>query len=217
MRAQRFCGSSRTGVLMERMQGVPPGQVTICQGGDVVPAWHPRAVTSTKRPPPCRNVALNPLRCTQYLLQKTSEVLTGSNPDVLVRPLMGSPRAVVLIQEVTQCLRRMKILPDFVIGSGVHGAAFSVLLVQALSEIGSDSQLMSSPHSDDQALLGKRVAIALPILTPEHVSGIREMSTVLSRAGAPRIGIVTLVEYGPTGLDPLVTSLLDIDLTRGRL
>lgn len=221
-------------------EGFAVGQVTMTVGGSMRPADHPKAV----HPYRDKRVATAALTSEETdpaiarhlveVLQATAAVLSGGNPDGLVRPFV-LPNSTQSARLLTDVLARRLVngerRPDVVIGHGTIGGIFAANITQGLIEGKCQAEFLPiernfrttgegynflCPEPEIRGILqGNRIVLAIPILSDQHVGEILEVKRLIDaeQCAAQMVGIVTLIQYGalpPTMAELKVEALLTI-------
>lgn len=220
--------------------GVASGQVTMTIGGTKIPAHDPNvvrprgshAVASVSSSTEESNAAVG--RKLVEVLQGTASVLSGASPEALIRPfVLPTPdkTAQLLTNALAKELLNWERRPEVIVGHGTIGGIFAANVTQGMFEGRSPTTFVPIERNSRTsaegfnflcveseirpAIQGKRILLAVPILSEQHLAEIIEVRRLIDAedCAAQVIGVVTIVQYGklpPTMGDLRVEALLTV-------
>lgn len=218
----------------------PVGQLTMQISGTMIPANHPNA----KHPRGAQAIVMASSSIEESsaiigrklveVLQGTAAVLSGASPEALIRPfVLPTPdrTAQLLTSALAKELLGWERRPEVIIGHGTIGGIFAANITQGMFEERSPAVFVPIERNSRAsaegfnflcveseirpAIQGKRILLAVPILSEQHLAEIIEVRRLIDAedCAAQVIGIVTIIQYGklpPTFGDLKVESLLTI-------
>lgn len=220
---------------------IPVPTVDLPAQQKIIPSKDPRAVHPDRQ---SRVVSMSALSVEQVqgaarshlvdVLRATAPVLSGAAPDGFIRPFaLPGPSQVAKI--FTQALARQIVKaeqrPQVIIGYGTIGGIFASGITEALLELHCPVDFLPvernarsqaegygflCPEGEIQNLLrGRRVLLALPILTAKHIEEIAAIRALVDseQCAAQCTMLATIVQYGtlPVSLgDFRVETLLQV-------
>ena len=216
---------------------VSPGQVLMSsqlQPPGTAPAARSKAVPRNTSGTTCssrRNLDVDLAQCLRAVLAETSGVLTGGSANDLMWPFVipnASGSAQVLARAMAKRLMGKELNPEVIVGLGVRGSIFAVQVTEALLVLGQKAVFLGleehglvegegcrflCPEAELRSVLGgKRIVVALPILTAQHIGGVVRVKTAVDavQCAATYGGVATIIQYGDAGIGQ-VQALMSVD------
>lgn len=220
----------------EPLGQVPSGQVLVSpqlQPPGTAPAARSKAVPRNPSSTACssrRNLDVDLAQCLRAVLAETSGVLTGGSANDLMWPFVipnATGSAQVLARAMAKRLMSKELNPEVIVGLGVRGSIFAAQVTEALLVLGQKAVFLGleehgsegegchflCPEAELRSVLGgKRIVVALPILTAQHIGGVFRVKTAVDavQCAATYGGVATIIQYGDAGIGQ-VQALMSVD------